>query len=77
MLNGAIWIVCLFVEVLEELGTESFMHDGYVVTLSVLLFVSYSGLQACPCFCYEVRTLLSVFFVDVRCDACGDFVFRL
>ena len=44
MLKGAIWIVCLFVEVLKELGTESFVHDGYVSMLSMLLFVSYSGL---------------------------------
>ena len=90
VLKGAIWIVCLFVQVLKELGTESLVHYGYVATLSVLLFVSFSGLgfaffwawpfwmvQAFPCFCCEVRrSLLSVFFVDVRCDACGGFVFR-
>ena len=44
VLKGAIWIACLFVKVLKELGTESFVHYGYVATLSVLLFVSYSGL---------------------------------
>ena len=44
MLRGVIWIVCLFVKDLKELGTESLLQYGYVATLSVLLFVSCSGL---------------------------------